>query len=231
MGAGLLKDRKIQVRVGSDLSEVKLLDNGSPQGSVLSPILFNILINTQYDVLKNHFCELSQNADDAAVWKSGRSKSHLVHLMQRILDIIKQWAEALGIKISANKTEVVMFNHSGTPNEDVPKLKLGDKLLEYKTEAKCSGMTLASRLSWNKHITELVRKCKEDLNLMRYLSGIKFGADKLTLVTIYKILIRSKLDYRCQAYSSASVSQLLRLDRIQSVALRIVTGHTNPPQT
>ena len=35
-----LKDRKIQVRVGSDLSDVRLLDNGSPQGSVLSPILF-----------------------------------------------------------------------------------------------------------------------------------------------------------------------------------------------
>ena len=35
-----LKDRKIQVRVGSDLSDIKFVDNGSPQGSVLSPILF-----------------------------------------------------------------------------------------------------------------------------------------------------------------------------------------------
>ena len=59
-----LKDRKIQVRVGSNLSDTKLLDNGSPQGSVLSPILFNILINSQYDVLKDLFPELSQYVDD-----------------------------------------------------------------------------------------------------------------------------------------------------------------------
>ena len=87
------------------------------------------------------FCELSQYTEDSAVWKSGRSKSHLVYLMQKILDIIKQWAEALGIKISTGKTEVVMYNHQGTPNENVPKLKLGVKTLEFKTEAKFLGMT------------------------------------------------------------------------------------------
>ena len=219
-----LKDRKIQVRVGSDLSDIKFVDNGSPQGSVLSPILFNILINTQYDALKDLFCELSQYADDSAVWKSGRSKSHLVYLMQRILDIIKQWAEALGIKISTGKTEVVMYNHQGIPNENIPKLKLGDNALEFKTEAKFLGMTFDSQLSWGKHITEIIRRCKKDLNLMRYLSGTKFGADKLTLLAIYKTLIRSKIDYGCQAYASATKTQLLRLDRIQSAALRIVTG-------
>ena len=78
-----LKDRKIQVRIGSDLSDIKLLDNGSPQGSVLSLILFNILAHSQYDALKDLFAEVSQYADDAAVWKSGRSPSHLVHLMQK----------------------------------------------------------------------------------------------------------------------------------------------------
>ena len=55
---------------------------------------------------------------------------------------------------------------------------------------------------------------------MRYLSGTKFGADKKTLMTIYKTLIRSKLNYGCQA----NPSQLKRLDVIQATALRIATG-------
>ena len=36
-----LQDRTIQVRVGNELSERVRLENGTPQGSVLSPILFS----------------------------------------------------------------------------------------------------------------------------------------------------------------------------------------------
>ena len=219
-----LKDRKIQVRVGGDISEVKPLDNGSPQGSVLSPILFNILANTQYDVLKDLFAELSQYADDAAAWKSAKSKARLVKLMQTILDIIYRWAASLGIKISAGKTEVVMFNCRTLPDESVPKLKVGDQTLEFKTHGKFLGMTFDNELTWKKHIDQLIERCKKDLNLMRYLSGTSYGADKITLIKIYKSLIRSKIDYGCQAYSSATQSQLKRLDRIQAAALRIATG-------
>ena len=40
-----LKDRTIEVRVGLSHSSVYSIDNGVPQGSVCSPILFNIMIN------------------------------------------------------------------------------------------------------------------------------------------------------------------------------------------
>ena len=59
---------------------------------------------------------------------------------------------------------------------------------------------------------------------MRYLSGTSYGADKLTLIKLYTALIRSKIDYGCQAYNSASKNQLKRVERIQNAALRIVTG-------
>ena len=47
---------------------------------------------------------------------------------------------------------------------------------------------------------------------------------KKTLLMIYMTLIRSKLDYGCQAYMSATPTQLNRLDVIQNTALRIATG-------
>lgn len=219
-----LKDRKIQVRVGTENSELLNVENGSPQGSVLSPTLFNILMNTQYDALKALTGNLTQFADDSAIWKTAKSKKALVTLTQTILNNIKTWADTWGFKVSADKTESVLFNHPVLPDDTLPKLKLGDKTINYKREAKFLGMTLDNQLTWKSHITALVNKCKKDLNLMRYLSGTKYGADKLTLTKIYNALIRSKLDYGSQAYNTASKHQLDRLDRIQSAALRIITG-------
>ena len=40
-----LSNRTFQVRVSSTPSQVKVLQNGVPQGSVLSPVLFAIMIN------------------------------------------------------------------------------------------------------------------------------------------------------------------------------------------
>ena len=59
---------------------------------------------------------------------------------------------------------------------------------------------------------------------MSMVTGTSFGADKKTLFMLYMSLIRSKLDYGCQAYMSASHAQLHRLDVIQNTALRLATG-------
>lgn len=48
-----LLNRTIQVRIGTTYSQIYTIENGTPQGSVCSPILFNIMINdiyTQIDI-------------------------------------------------------------------------------------------------------------------------------------------------------------------------------------
>lgn len=219
-----LKDRKIQVKVGSDISELKDLDNGSPQGSVLSPILFNVIINTLPDTLKDLPIDLSQFADDSTIWKSAKCPKAAVKIIQKILDAIMEWADAWGFKNSADKTYAVIFNHRGKPSNKIPKLKMKDKIIEYVTKIKFLGMTFDSELTWIHHINDVVARCQKDLNLMRYLSGTSYGADKKTLIKLYTSLIRSKIDYGCQAYNSASKTQLRRLDVIQAKALKIATG-------
>ena len=127
-----LNDRKIQVSVGQDISKIRILDNGSLQGSVLSPILFNILMNTQFDELKDLDADLIQYADDSATWRTGKSLKHLAVLCQNILDRIERWTEKWGIKISADKTESVVYNYGNLPTEEIPKLKIGNKTIDYK---------------------------------------------------------------------------------------------------
>lgn len=46
---GFLFGRTIEVRVGKEYSPVYMVKNGTPQGSVCSPILFNCMINDIFE--------------------------------------------------------------------------------------------------------------------------------------------------------------------------------------
>ena len=62
-----LYERSIQVKIGDSLSTLKQVDMGVPQGSVLSPLLFNIFIADLPSILFKNF-ELKQFADDICLW-------------------------------------------------------------------------------------------------------------------------------------------------------------------
>jgi len=63
-----LSRRIFQVRVGSSFSGVKVSANGTPQGSILSPILFSIMIN---DIFRHVLSPSALYADDFCFWESG----------------------------------------------------------------------------------------------------------------------------------------------------------------
>ena len=61
------KDRTIEVGVGATQSRVYPTENGVPQGSVCSPLLFSIMIN---DIFSEVDASLGSSlyADDGALW-------------------------------------------------------------------------------------------------------------------------------------------------------------------
>ena len=104
-----LQDRSIQVRVGSALSEPLVVENGTPQGSVLSPLLFIIMMNAIPNPCKG--VELSTYADDIALWTTGTSARAMTTRMQKQLNTAK-FLFANGFKISASKSQAVLFTNS-----------------------------------------------------------------------------------------------------------------------
>ena len=103
-------------------------------------------------------------------------------------------------------------------------LQLGNHTLEIVKEIKFLGLIFDRNLTWQKHIQSLQTKCLKVINCMRVLTGTRCGATSNSLRTIYISLIRSKLDYGCEIYNSASFNTKKCLDKIQNQALRICTG-------
>ncbi len=58
------------MRVGTEYSEVYHVDNVIPQGSVCSPVLFNIMINDIFDEIGAGI-GTSLYAEDGALWIRG----------------------------------------------------------------------------------------------------------------------------------------------------------------
>jgi len=58
----------------------------------------------------------------------------------------------------------------------------------------------------------LEEKCNKRLHLMRAVAGNSWGANKRALLTIYRSLIRSIIDYGSIAYNSASDSSKKKLN-------------------
>ena len=69
-----------------------------------------------------------------------------------------------------------------------------------------------SKLDWKAHIQQIKSRCNKALNLMQSVSSTEWGADQKTLVMIYSSLIRSKMDYGCIVYNSASSRELESLE-------------------
>ena len=72
-------------------------------------------------------------------------------------------------------------------------------------ETKFLGIIFDRKLSFLPHIRHLKEKCTKALNLLRVVAHTTWGADQQTLTHLYRSLIRSKLEYCCDAKDVPSV--------------------------
>ena len=105
-----------------------------------------------------------------------------------------------------------------------PIVKIGIPLLQVEESTKFLGLWWDSHLSFKKHISVLKTQCKEALNLIRVVAHLKWGGDRDTLLMLYRAIVRSKFDYGCIVYGTASNTNLRQLDSIHNSGLRLALG-------
>ena len=103
-----LNNRSIQVKIGKETSRRCLVENGTPQGSVISPLLFNIMIN---DVFANVQPGIGRSlfADDGSFWKRGKNVKYTLKKVQEALTLVEDWGRKWGFRFSIEKTKVIFF--------------------------------------------------------------------------------------------------------------------------
>ena len=208
-----LKNRIIRVKVSSSISDGLPLHAGVPQGSVLSPTLFSVMINDLFSGLDPNVMH-SLYADDGAAWVITPSLAEAVETMQHTISVIEEWSHTWGLELSTDKTKAVLFTNKRPRN--IPNLYLYNTPIEYVNSYKFLGITFDRHLTWTTHIDILKSRCDKDLRLLTILANRRWGADFISLRNFYLALTRPKVDYGSFLYATACRTNLLKIDNTAS---------------
>ena len=219
-----LSDRSFKIRLGSVLTGSFMQENGVPQGSILSPVLFLLKINSVMKCLENTYgSNGSLFVDDLSLGLSGQTLEGVERRLQAVLRTLQTWCDENGFKFSPSKTICVHFTRKHNIVRE-PELFLNGVRIPVRTEAKFLGVWFDRKLTFKYHIDYLREKCTKALNLLKTVAHRNWGGDRTVLLRLYRSLIRSKLDYGSIVYGSAAPSHLKKLDVIAHSGLRIALG-------
>jgi hypothetical protein len=82
--------RKLFVSVEGEMSTPRIMKAGVPQGSVLSPTLFNIYVNDTPQAIGVH---LALSADDTCLCATERKEGYVLRKLQRGLNSVEKWSK------------------------------------------------------------------------------------------------------------------------------------------
>ena len=223
VGMALLS-RKVALRVGSWSSEIQSIAPGLPQGSALSPVLFNVYtVGITSNQLEGPGRTLSF-ADDVLVYRSGRVREDIAKSAQEEIDRIGEWCQTHNGKLHPDKACVLwcsLNNHA--VKATMPTVSIQGKVLTREHSLKYLGITFDRSLSFNLHISHVVNRARKGLTAVKTMAMAQMP--QKVLFILFKALVLSVVEYGL-GLLTLSTAQLNRLEVIQNEGMRCVLGCT-----
>lgn len=174
-------DQKVEIQVSC----------GVPQGSVIGPFLWNLAYDRVLRLQLPSGSSLIGFADDTLVISSGKTIPDLERITNETLDLVSDEIKDIGLTLSVNKTEAVVFTNRY--KYDVPRIVLDGQVIQPKNEMKYLGIVVDRSLLFKVHIEEAARKAEKMANalgrLMPNLGGPKESRRKLFVSITMSILL------------------------------------------
>ena len=140
-----LLERTMRVRIGSHTSEARIVENGVPQGSVLSPILFNIMLSdfpSQPATINTRLF-----ADDITIYSETRLPADAETILQPALNRIYRWGKRWAFQFAPDKSTTLVFNRAYKPGAD-PLLFINGHRIPSRPTHKLLGVWFDKKLNW-----------------------------------------------------------------------------------
>ena len=153
-----LSNRYIKVKVKNIESDSYLMTYGTPQGSVLGPLMYLILANDLVKSLK--FCNCVTFADDTTVFASGNNLKFLFRKVNEDLKLLSDWFDSNSLTLNVEKSKYIIFRskRKHMDQNDIKKIRLGDREVMRVSDIKFLGVTIDEFLEWEKQAKYVMSK-------------------------------------------------------------------------
>ena len=159
-----MSDRRVRMVVdGGEGQEIGVI-TGLPQGSSVSPLLFNIYISGVHEAGEGGGSVRSLSFVDDVTWVAqGRSVQEVRAKLEAAARRAIGWGGTNGVSFEAGKTEAILFSRNRRHWRDRghERIRIGDHRIPFNARAtRWLGIYLDSRLSFTEHTRVSARKAR-----------------------------------------------------------------------
>ncbi|KAJ4431568.1 hypothetical protein ANN_20167 [Periplaneta americana] len=158
-----LCNRIFSVKYENVVSQVRSIQTGVPQGSVLGPYLYLIYVS---DFPRDANLTTAQFADDVAVLCKD-SCEMAANKLQQFLHLVDICCNKWKVKMNPRKSNVIQFTYKRkTENQSIT---LQGEEVSHAESVRYLGLYLDRKLTWNTHISNLVKRLRHKLYQVKHL--------------------------------------------------------------
>ena len=199
-------------------SKFESISCGVPQGTVLGPKLFVILMNDD----KCQDLSTYKFVDDKTLALSYAEDQ--TQTLQKALDLELEQTRENNMIINEKKCNIINFNFSRS-NQTPQTLHLNDNVIQTTDKVKLLGVIISNDLSWTENTNLICSKVNKKIFIISKLK--QFGFQTKELINAWTSILRPNAEYAAPLWHSGlSVFDTNRLERLQKIVLGIILGTT-----